>query len=294
MLLSYPSSLRIHHSAFRTLVMPELPEVETVARDLRPLLVGRTITAVTRSKLKLRNPWWPAGEKAYLIGQRVLAIHRRAKYLRVELTGGGCLLVHLGMTGQFTVVPASAPTETHTHFVFELDDGKQLRFRDARRFGSVELHASDTAAAATLDSQLGWEPNDIDPVEFTTGVRSSKRALKARLLDQTFVAGIGNIYADESLFRAKIHPETRGVKVSIAGCDVLRIAIQQVIAKAIESRGSTIRDYVGGSGLRGGFQHEFAVYGRTGEACVSCATTIQVIRVAGRSSHFCPKCQRKK
>ena len=274
--------------------MPELPEVETVARDLRPLLVGRTITAITRSKLKLRNPWWPAGEKTHLLGRTVLAIHRRAKYLRLELTGGGCLVVHLGMTGQFTGVPAATPTETHTHFVFDLDDGRQLRFRDARRFGSVQLFADNTATAAALDSQLGWEPNDINPADFTNGVRMSKRVLKALLLDQTFVAGVGNIYADESLFRAKLHPETRGVKVSNAACDQLRIAIQEVIARAIESRGSTIRDYVGGSGLRGGFQHEFAVYGRTGEACVSCATTIQVIRVAGRSSHFCPKCQRRR
>ncbi len=273
--------------------MPELPEVETVARDLRPLLVGRTITAVTRSKHKLRNPWWTDGEKTHLIGQTVLAIHRRAKYLRVELTGGGCLLVHLGMTGQFTGVPATAPTETHTHFVFDLDDGRQLRFRDARRFGSVQLFADNTATAIALDSQLGWEPEDIDPAAFTTGVRISKRTLKALLLDQTFVAGIGNIYADESLFRAKLHPETRGMKVPVARSDVLRIAIQDVIAKAIEGRGSTIRDYVGGSGLRGGFQHEFAVYGRTGEPCWRCETPIQMVRVAGRSSHFCPKCQRK-
>ena len=273
--------------------VPELPEVETVVRDLRPLLVGRTVTAVAVGKLKLRNPWWKAGEETHLIGQSVAAIHRRGKHIRIELTGGGCLLVHLGMTGQFTVASANAPTETHTHFVFQLNDGNQLRYRDARRFGSVELHASHADTWYALEITLGWEPDDIDPEEFAHGVRTSKRTLKAILLDQTFVAGVGNIYADESLFRAKLHPETRGEKVPAAACDRLRIAIQEVIAKAIEGRGSTIRDYVGGSGLKGGYQLEFAVYGRTGEPCLRCATPIKMVRVAGRSSHFCPKCQRK-
>lgn len=274
--------------------MPELPEVETVARDLRPLLVGRTITALMKSKHKLRKPWWKAGEKAHLIGQSVTAIHRRAKYLRVELSGGGCLLVHLGMTGQFTVVPAAEPKPDHLHFVFELDDGNQLRYRDARRFGAVELFASSTDTAYALDTTLGWEPDNIDPEEFDHGIRSTKRALKAVLLDQTFVAGVGNIYADESLLRAGLHPETRGEKVPVAACERLRVAIRDVIAQAIESRGSTIRDYVGGSGLRGGYQDRFAVYGRTDEPCPTCATPIKLVRVAGRSSHFCPKCQPKK
>lgn len=273
--------------------MPELPEVETVARDLRPLLVGRTITALTKSKHKLRKLWWKVGEKAHLIGQRVTAIHRRGKHIRVELSGGGCLLVHLGMTGQFTVVPKAAPSEPHTHFVFELDDGHQLRYRDARRFGSVELHRSSAETATALDAVLGWEPDRIDAEAFTHGLRASKRVLKAILLDQSFVAGVGNIYADECLFHAELHPETRGHKVPLPACDRLRIAIQEVIAQAIESRGSTIRDYVGGSGLRGGYQDRFAVYGRTGEPCPTCGTAIKLVRVAGRSSHFCPMCQRK-
>jgi len=273
--------------------MPELPEVETVVRDLRPLLVGRTVTAATVGGLKLRKPWWKAGEKTHLIGQSVVAIHRRGKHMRVELTGGGCLLVHLGMTGQFTVVPKAAPAATHTHFVFDLNDGHQLRYRDARRFGSVELLADGAAAAAVLNATLGPEPEDIDAEPFRATVRASKRTLKAILLDQTVVAGVGNIYADESLFRAKLHPETRGEKVPAAACDQLRIAIQDVIAKAIEGRGSTIRDYVGGSGLKGGYQHEFAVYGLTGEPCLRCATPINMVRVAGRSSHYCPTCQPK-
>lgn len=273
--------------------MPELPEVETVVRDLRPLLVGRTITAVTKSKFRLRNPWWKAGEKAHLIGQSVVALHRRGKHIRIELTGGGCLLVHLGMTGQFTVASAAEPKATHTHFAFDLDDGNQLRYRDARRFGSVELHASHADTWYALEITLGWEPDDIDPVEFAHGVRTTKRTLKALLLDQTFVAGVGNIYADECLFRAGLHPETRGVAVKPAAAERLRVAIGEVIASAIESRGSTIRDYVGGSGLKGGYQDRFAVYGRTGEPCPTCETPIGLVRVAGRSSHFCPKCQPK-
>jgi formamidopyrimidine-DNA glycosylase len=203
----------------------------------------------------------------------------------------GCLLVHLGMTGQFTVVAKSTPVESHTHRVFDLDNHTQLRFRDIRRFGSVEWYASEELALKGIGEKLGPEPFDIPAAGFATDVRSSKRTLKAILLDQAVVAGVGNIYADEALFRSGLHPERRGNTVSVAECDLLRVAIETVIARAIEGRGSTIRDYVGGSGLRGGFQNEFAVYGRTGEPCVTCGTEIERVVVGGRSSHFCAKCQ---
>jgi formamidopyrimidine-DNA glycosylase len=269
--------------------MPELPEVETVVRDLRPLLIGRSIVAVTVGKQKLRRAWKKSWEKE-LIGTQVVEIRRRGKWILVGF-GRSTLLVHLGMTGQFTAVPTTCPMPDHTHFVFDLDDATQLRYRDIRRFGSIEWFPIGADLETQLGEKLGPEPEVIDPETFRTDVRSSKRTMKAILLDQAVVAGVGNIYADESLFRANLHPTTRGQDVPPEACDRLRLAIQDVILRAIENRGSTIRDYVGGSGLKGGFQHEFAVYGRDGEACPTCTTPIEVIRVAGRSSHYCPTCQ---
>lgn len=275
--------------------MPELPEVETVVRDLRPLLAGRTITGVWAGKPKLRRAWKKAWEKQ-LVGATFGEVKRRGKWIlatvgREPKSSAGVLLVHLGMTGQFTVGPADAPLAEHTHRIFDLDNRTQLRFRDIRRFGSVELYPSEAAALDNLGEKLGPEPFDIPAGPFAAEVVKSKRTLKAILLDQSVVAGVGNIYADESLFRAGLHPERRGNTLSPAECDRLRAAIEAVIAKAIEFRGSTIRDYIGGSGLRGGFQNEFTVYGRTGEKCPKCAGAIERLVLGGRSSHFCPTCQ---
>jgi formamidopyrimidine-DNA glycosylase len=278
--------------------MPELPEVETVVRDLRPLLAGRTVVGVWAGKPALRRAWKKAWE-AELIGATFGDIKRRGKWIlasvsREPTASAAVLLVHLGMTGQFTVMPAVTPLQEHTHRVFALDNHTQLRFRDVRRFGSVELYPSEAAAMANLGEKLGPEPFDIPAAPFAADVRGSKRTLKAILLDQSIVAGVGNIYADEALFRAGLHPERRGNWLTIVECDRLRECIETVIARAIESRGSTIRDYVGGSGLRGGFQNEFAVYGRTGEECVTCGGEIQRVVVGGRSSHFCANCQPKR
>lgn len=309
--------------------MPELPEVETVVRDLRPLVVGRAITGVRQSKKKLRRAWKPAWN-AKVIGSRIEAVRRRGKWILIDLAdppsrpgrgreagsplqGGGrrgnpgftlsnrrgaggvgscpLLRVHLGMTGQFTVAPASTPEPDHLHVVFSLDDGNELRLRDSRRFGSAEYFPDRAAVEAEMNAELGPEPFGTDPDYFRETVRGTSRNLKALLLNQKAVAGVGNIYADEALFRAKLHPGRLGKSLSSEECDRLREAIEAVMTKAVESRGSTIRDYVGGSGLRGGFQNEFAVYGRTGEPCPACGTPIKSARFAGRSSHYCPACQ---
>jgi formamidopyrimidine-DNA glycosylase len=272
--------------------MPEVPEVETVVRDLRPLVVGRPIASVLHGPKKLRKPWHSRWNRL-AIGTRVEAVRRRGKWIVVDLSNSSCLLVHLGMTGQFTVVGADEPVADHVHMVFVLDDGRELRCRDPRRFGSVTLHSGGaTIAEFFVKAALGPEPFDLDAAYFESAVRRSSRTLKAILLDQRVVAGVGNIYADESCFVAGLHPRRRGTSLSRTEADRLRVAIEGVLERAIARRGSTIRDYVGGSGLRGGFQHEFRVYGRTGEPCLTCATAIACLRLSGRASHYCPSCQR--
>jgi formamidopyrimidine-DNA glycosylase len=271
--------------------MPELPEVETVVRDLRPLLTGRTITDVRQSKHKLRRPWKPAWN-AEATGMLVEGVRRRGKWILVDLSRSAVLRIHLGMTGQFTVVPADTPKPDHLHVVFALDNGTELRLRDPRRFGSAEYFPDRAALETEMNAELGPEPFGLDADYFRTAVRGTARNLKAILLDQTVVAGVGNIYADEACFRAALHPGRTGKSLAPGECDRLRAAVEAVLTKAVESRGSTIRDYIGGSGLRGGFQNEFAVYGRTGDPCPVCGTTIACTRYAGRASHFCPVCQK--
>lgn len=270
--------------------MPELPEVETVVRDLRPLLIGRTIVAVRRSRKSLRRPWLRPFTRA-VEGAQILGIRRRGKWIIIDLAGRGVIVVHLGMTGQFTVVNGSEPAADHLHVVFELEDGRELRYRDPRRFGSVEYRPDGADQARAMDRAMGPEPFDLDSDSFRGGLQRSARSLKSILLDQRFVAGVGNIYADESAFRARLHPARPGASLSSRECERLREAIEAVLARAIVHRGSSIRDYIGGLGQRGGFQHEFAVYGRTGQPCTVCGTAVQCIRLAGRASHFCPKCQ---
>jgi formamidopyrimidine-DNA glycosylase len=203
------------------------------------------------------------------------------------------LLVHLGMTGQFTV--SNGPREDHTHFVCTLDDHNELRFRDIRRFGSVALYADRPALDAFFVANgLGPEPFQLDATVLRESIQRSKRNLKAILLDQTIVAGVGNIYADESLFEARLHPTILGQQATRQQTERLRDAIVAVLTRAIDKRGSSIRDYIGGSGLKGSMQDEFCVYGRTGEPCLRCSTPIARMVLAGRSTHFCPKCQRKR
>ncbi|MFO0964266.1 MAG: bifunctional DNA-formamidopyrimidine glycosylase/DNA-(apurinic or apyrimidinic site) lyase [Gemmataceae bacterium] len=272
--------------------MPELPEVETVVRDLRPLLVGRRIGGVFAGRRALRRPF-QSRWRSLLLGRTVRAVDRRGKWIRIDLEGR-FLLVHLGMTGQFTVVSSGEKRQDHTHVVFGLDDGgRELRFRDVRRFGSVTFFP-DAAAVESFFSVcgLGPEPWDVDAAYWRERLARARRCLKAVLLDQTVVAGVGNIYADESLFEAKLDPRLRACDLKTRPAERLRQAIVRVLERAIGLRGSSIRDYVGGSGLQGGFQREFRVYGRDGEPCLRCRTPIAGIRLAGRSTHFCPKCQK--
>jgi formamidopyrimidine-DNA glycosylase len=271
--------------------LPELPEVETVVRDLRPRLVGRRIAAVRAGRKKLRNPWRTAWAAA-LAGQTVRAVRRRGKWIVIELAGEHRLVVHLGMTGQLTVAEAGRAPQDHTHLVFDLDGGGQLRFRDIRRFGSATLFDSDACLDAFFAAcGLGPEPFDLPAGYWAKCLAATTRSLKAVLLDQRVAAGVGNIYADESLFEARLHPARRGCDLDPKEANRLRRAIATVLRRAIDRRGSSIRNYVGGSGLQGEYQNEFRVYGRTGQPCPRCGTAIARIRLAGRSTHYCPRCQ---
>jgi formamidopyrimidine-DNA glycosylase len=263
-----------------------------VVRDLRPRLVGRRIAGVRVSRLPLRTRWsakWGAG----LAGRRVRAVQRRGKWILVSLDYGTHLLIHLGMTGQLRVVPARQPVARHTHVVFDLDRGReQLRFRDIRRFGSATVLAGAQLVDRFFEeARLGPEPFDLDTRYWRQCLARTRRCLKAILLDQRVVAGVGNIYADEALFEARLHPARLGQELVPREVKRLHRAVPVVLNRAIERRGSSIRDYVDGSGQRGGYQEEFRVYGRTGRPCPRCARPIERIRLAGRSTHYCPHCQ---
>ncbi len=275
--------------------MPELPEVETVVRDLRPLLAGRRIVVVRRtSEHKLRRPWLPEWS-AHLAGQSIAGVRRRGKWIVLALASGCFLVIHLGMTGQLTVVAPGEAIAAHTHLIFDLDTpDRQLRFRDARRFGRASLFPNEGELQTFFaDNGLGPEPFALDPRDWRASLAATTRPIKAVLLDQTVVAGVGNIYADEALYEARLHPLTHACDLERAQADRLRKAIATVLTRAIDRGGSTIRDYVGGSGRAGGYQEEFRAYGRKGEPCHRCRTPMASLRLGGRASHYCPSCQQK-
>jgi formamidopyrimidine-DNA glycosylase len=272
--------------------VPELPEVETVVRDLRGTLVGRRLTAIRVSKRSLRRPWSPAWTQK-LVGKKVQEIQRRGKWILIVLDGELQLVIHLGMTGQLCTISASAPVAKHTHVVMTLNKGDQeLRFCDVRRFGSATLFGNRAALDQFFEqSGLGPEPFDLDTTYWNGCLATTSRCLKAVLLDQKAVAGVGNIYADEALFEARLHPSRLGRSLDPREAARLRKAVVRVLHRAITKRGSSIRTYIGGSGLKGNYQEEFRVYGRAGEPCRRCRQAIERIRLAGRSTHFCPHCQ---
>jgi formamidopyrimidine-DNA glycosylase len=272
--------------------VPELPEVETVVRELRPHLLGRRFVSIRVGRRGLRRRW-TRGWVRLLVGPRIRQVGRRGKWIIVSLEQDRHLLIHLGMTGQLTVVSTDQAVAPHTHIIWNLDgQGLQLRFRDIRRFGSATLlPGSQPLEQFFLDARLGPEPFAVDPAYWRACLTRTRRCLKAVLLDQRVVAGVGNIYADEALFEAGLYPGRLGCSVTRAQADRLREAVVRVLLRAIDRRGSSIRDYVDGLGRKGHYQEEFAVYDRTGKPCLRCGTRIQCLRLAGRSTHYCPRCQ---
>jgi formamidopyrimidine-DNA glycosylase len=272
--------------------VPELPEVETVVRDLRPELIGRLLGRIHRSARNLRRKWQPEWD-LQITGRRIQAINRRGKWIHIALDTGPYLVVHLGMTGQLQVHGQAISIPAHTHLRMELDSGeRELRFTDIRRFGSFQFFQNLSDWESSVTEPLGPEPWDLTPEYWKEKLKKANRNLKALLLDQSIVAGVGNIYADESLFHAGIHPTTLASQLSARRGEKLRQSVVEILTRAIELRGSTIRNYVGGSGLKGGYQDAFFVYGRTNQPCLKCSKPIECIRLAGRSTHYCPRCQK--
>jgi formamidopyrimidine-DNA glycosylase len=272
--------------------MPELPEVETVVRTLRPRLVGRLIRAV---RLERPDVLQPAGTDlaGHLLGRTVRAIERRGKRIIIELNNGNRFYVHLGMTGRLTVELPDAPVKSHTHLVIEVTEPangtslQQVRFQDPRRFGGVWwLGRTETGS-----ERMGPEPLAIRWRQLAARLAKTRRPIKSALLDQTLIAGLGNIYVDESLFRAGVHPLTLASALELDQVRKLTRAIKLVLNTAIRHRGSTLRDYRDAEGKAGGFQQRHKVYAREGKPCTACKAKIERIVLGGRSTHFCAKCQ---
>jgi formamidopyrimidine-DNA glycosylase len=271
--------------------MPELPEVETTLRGISPHLKHRQITDVIIRNPKLRWPI-PKNLPALLRGQTVRGLQRRAKYLLVAFDHG-TLILHLGMSGSLRIQPVGTPAEKHDHFDLVLDDDKLMRLRDPRRFGAVLWHVGEVAQHPLL-AALGPEPleQEFDGAYLHRATRSRSVAIKLAIMDSHLVVGVGNIYANEALFRAGIRPQLAANKLSLPRCEKLVQNIREVLLEAIKQGGSSLRDFVHSDGSSGYFQQSYFVYGRTGEPCRVCVTPIKQIRQGQRSTFYCPQCQR--
>jgi formamidopyrimidine-DNA glycosylase len=281
--------------------MPELPEVETVARGLQQTIAGRRILSVALEKTDFIDD--PAALEEHLPGRKIERVERYGKFMLLRLSpekvetqgalnGSGAaasLLVHLGMTGNLAPAPAAQPCEKHTHIRFLLDDGRELRYTDPRRFGRVAF-LPDASLFDELQ-RFGADPLQVSAEEFAARIRSRRARIKALLLDQSVLRGVGNIYADESLWRAKIHPAKLGARMTRGEAERLRRVLQEILRKAIVLRGSSISDFVDAEGQPGEYQRHHRAYRREGKKCYRCGALIRRVIVAGRSSYFCPRCQ---
>ena len=281
--------------------MPELPEVETVARGLQKTVLGRKILSVSLGKTDFIDD--PAALEQHLPGRRIDAVERYGKFMLVRLSHpenaqatrsgpeaeSAALLVHLGMTGNIASYAAEQPQEKHTHVLMPLDDGRELRYTDPRRFGRLAYLSGDAIPAEL--QRFGADPLLVTAADFLARIHTRHSRIKALLLDQSVLRGVGNIYADESLWRAKIHPAKVAASVPEAQLATLRRGLQDILKKAIVLRGSTIADFQDGDGEPGEYQKHHRAYGREGHECQRCGTIIRRAIVAGRSSYYCPKCQ---
>ncbi|HEY1986827.1 MAG TPA: bifunctional DNA-formamidopyrimidine glycosylase/DNA-(apurinic or apyrimidinic site) lyase [Terracidiphilus sp.] len=282
--------------------MPELPEVETIARGVHARVRGDVIVEAWFGSHREPFKTPPRQQAVGLEGRTILAVHRTGKHIVCELSRSGALpsgelpevpaaqwIVHLGMTGRLLVTTPLAPVAPHTHARLSLASGRELRFVDPRRFGRLELRELERAEGF---AGPGAEPLTIAAEDFARLFRGRRLAIKAALLNQSLLSGVGNIYADEGLFRAGIRPRKAAGRLTRAELERLRVSLRAVLEHAIRLGGSSVSDYVDAEGVRGFFQLEHCVYQRTGEPCRKCGTPIRRIVVGGRSTHYCPSCQK--
>ena len=273
--------------------MPELPEVETTVRGLQPLMEGQMIQKVTVRERRMRVPV-PVDLEAIVSGQKVKTVWRRAKYALMDLANGFTVIVHLGMSGRLVEKPVVEPVAKHDHVIFHLG-GSEVRFNDARRFGMVTVCETEVLKDHALFRNLGPEPlsRHFTPEDFHTRLQKRTAPIKNVLMDNSVVVGVGNIYANEALFRSKIHPERQACDVTYDEAVDLHMCVVAVLAEAIQAGGTTLRDYVQADGALGYFHEKFAVYDRTDLPCVTkdCASTIVKTVVGQRGTFYCPQCQ---
>ncbi|MDR0266877.1 DNA-formamidopyrimidine glycosylase [Paenibacillus sp.] len=273
--------------------MPELPEVETVKNTLNQLVKGKVIDHVTVNLARIIQRPDDIDQFAFLlVGHTILDVERRGKFLRI-LLDGLVLVSHLRMEGRYGVYKSTDPVEKHTHVIFHFNDGTELRYKDVRQFGTMHLFQSGEEFKLPPLAKLGLEPLDqgFTVQRFKEALQGKKSKIKAVLLNQAYVVGIGNIYVDESLFKAGIHPEQLVSTLTDEQFHALHHAIVSTLSEAVEVGGSTIKSYVNGQGEMGMFQHQFKIYGRQNKPCVTCGTLIEKTVVGGRGTHFCPVCQ---
>jgi formamidopyrimidine-DNA glycosylase len=274
--------------------VPELPEVEVLRRSLEPHLVGRRVDRIEVWNGNLRETVDRRRLEHYVLGRRLRGAGRRAKYLLLDLEEAATLVVHLGMSGRLTLTSANAPQQKHEHLRFFLDSGSALRFRDPRRFGLVFALPSRRLARDRHFRHLGLEPLDgeLSGDSLHQLARGRRGPVKSFLMDASVVVGLGNIYAAEALFRAGIHPSRSVARISRQSWRRLAGAIQETLQQAIAEGGTTLNDFADGSGREGTFQISLAVYGQAGEPCPRCAVPIRCSKHAGRTTYYCPRCQR--
>ncbi|MEC0089272.1 DNA-formamidopyrimidine glycosylase [Paenibacillus macquariensis] len=273
--------------------MPELPEVETIIRTLNVLVKGKTIDHVSVHLARIIQRPDDIEEFAFLLqGHTILGVERRGKFIRI-LLDGLVIVSHLRMEGRYGLYTSEEPVEKHTHVVFHFNDGTELRYKDVRQFGTMHLFATGEDMVSLPLSKLGLEPLDksFTLAQFKQILAGKKTKIKSVLLNQAYVVGIGNIYVDESLFKAGIHPESTTESLNDKQIERLHAAIVSILLESIEAGGSSIKSYVNGQGELGMFQQQLLVYGRQNKPCVNCSSIIEKTVVGGRGTHFCPTCQ---
>jgi formamidopyrimidine-DNA glycosylase len=271
--------------------MPELPEVETIVRGLRKTVVGKRIKSI-----KVIFPGIVKQDTKNFIRDvgrsKIIMVRRQGKYILIDLSNGKTILTHLGMTGNFLLVKSSSPLNKHDHLIVRFyENDKELRYNDQRKFGKIKSFPTFKEENISELKKLGPESLNISAPDFINLLQKRKGRIKSALLNQQIIAGLGNIYADESLFEAKIHPSQKIDKLSLQKLKRLHQAIQKILTKAIKAGGSSIENYYNVNGEIGSFQLQHKVYGREGLSCKRCGTKINRIKISQRSSYFCPKCQ---